>query len=86
MLLVCADSVVRDVGTEAGLVGCILSLKMGTSKNIKDYNLIYPDSGDIMRIVDIGKCCTSLQFYYSNTFGVACNHFCVILSVMFTFE
>jgi len=74
MLLVFADSVIRDVGTEAGLVGCILSLKMGTSKNIKDYNLVYPESGDIMRIVDIGKCCTSLECYYCNTFGVVCYH------------
>ncbi|KAK2184807.1 hypothetical protein NP493_252g05062 [Ridgeia piscesae] len=48
--------VIRDVGTEAGLVGCIISLKMGTSKNIKDYNLVYPESGDIMRIVDIADC------------------------------
>ena len=83
MLLVFADSVVRDVGTEAGLVGCILSLKMGTSKNIKDYNLVYPESGDIMRIVDIGKCCTSLEFYSCNTFGRVCNHFCVLFYQLF---
>ena len=60
--------VLRDIDVDVGLVGCIQMLKITIADVVKEYNLVYPESPDIVMAKDLGE----ILFLYCMHFALDC--------------